>query len=114
MIQFTAPGVRKQQYSEFLKTDFWKSLSRQCLQRDKFRCRECFGKTHLQAHHKFYRPNWFDTELDDLITLCVGCHRREHGINKHHPIMLSKKAKHYRKWLKRRKSFTRKMRRRRY
>lgn len=69
-------------YREFLKTKFWKSLSRQCLIRDNFRCTRCKSKKKLQAHHIIYRKSWFDTLLEDLETLCKRCHKTQHNSHK--------------------------------
>lgn len=65
-------------YREFLETDFWQSLSLAARARDK-RCVKCKSKDRLQAHHKRYPDNWFDTTLEDLETLCRKCHAKKHG-----------------------------------
>ena len=36
----------------------------------------------MQAHHVRYPDDWFKTTIEDLITLCRGCHRIEHGLGK--------------------------------
>src|SRR6266446_4313791 len=68
----------KELYSLFLTCDWWKNLSRR-KRRMHPRCERCAGIELLQAHHKFYRDNWFDTQLSDLQTLCRSCHQSEHS-----------------------------------
>lgn len=69
----------KQKYREFLESDFWIELSAE--KRDGVtKCEECGkGNGVLQSHHMFYRKNWYDTKLEDLVVLCRGCHRKRHG-----------------------------------
>lgn len=69
----------KQKYRLFLKTEFWIALSsaKKILNPA---CERCSGLNRVQAHHKFYRPDWFETKIGDLETLCRDCHRKEHGI----------------------------------
>ena len=69
----------KQRYRVFLKSDFWLTLS--AAKKEKSPCCErCGSVEFIQAHHKFYRPKWEQTEIGDLETLCRACHREEHGI----------------------------------
>jgi 5-methylcytosine-specific restriction endonuclease McrA len=74
---------RQKAYSEFLKTDFWKNLRDQAVERDK-QCRHCgnTSKPLFEVHHMIYRTSWYDTRLDDLQTLCKPCHRSTHGLVK--------------------------------
>lgn len=71
----------RQKYRQFLKSDFWIKLSKRKKNLDK-KCSECGSVENLQAHHKFYRKDWFDTRIDDLVVLCRQCHESEHGIVK--------------------------------
>ncbi len=70
----------RERYQEFLRTPFWKDLSQRKIA-SVGKCEECGFHLHLQAHHRFYRKNWFDTQLEDLQVLCRTCHRIEHGKN---------------------------------
>lgn len=66
-------------YRKFLRSDFWKEMS--AAKRESVgRCEKCRSKDNLQAHHKFYRADWYETQLDDLSVLCRSCHRKEHGL----------------------------------
>ena len=72
---------RRKAYREFLKTEFWINISK--FKRSQVgMCESCGSPEHLQCHHKFYRENWFDTRLEDLVVLCRSCHRKEHGITR--------------------------------
>lgn len=70
---------RKQQYWQFLKSDFWLKLSAEKRALNPA-CEWCGSVEALQAHHKFYRESWYNTELPDLETLCRRCHKKEHGV----------------------------------
>ena len=76
----------KKQYQKFLASPFWKDIRAKALKRDKNTCRECGRTERLQVHHKKYRPDWYKTQLRDLITLCNNCHRFSHGLWVHLPI----------------------------
>lgn len=78
-----APGLERaarcvgyDSYADYLLSPHWRELRHCALERDGHRCR-C-GHTHgLVVHHVRYRLG--REELDDLVTLCHGCHRKEHG-----------------------------------
>lgn len=75
-------ATTKELYAMFLESDFWKALSFACRSAAKFKCTRCRKKAQCQAHHTFYRENWFDTLLSDLECVCRECHEKEHGIRK--------------------------------
>ncbi|GAB4036699.1 HNH endonuclease [Spirosoma jeollabukense] len=61
----------------------WHEFSKQVKYRDDFKCLKCHRnelETTLQVHHKHYIPKRLPWEyaLSDCITLCKGCHAREH------------------------------------
>lgn len=92
-------GGSKEDYKAFLLTPFWLAIREQKLILNP-RCERCSSGQHLQCHHKWYRDRWEDTELMDLETLCKGCHRKEHGIDKpaFTPKPTSKKSKSNKWW----------------
>lgn len=96
---------RQLAYAEFLKSDFWKDLSRKCKDRDGNQCVQCRSQKTLNAHHLHYdRPSWYDTQLVDLITLCHWCHQSEHGIKvrkKSVRVIRPKQKRSRGKWLPR-------------
>jgi hypothetical protein len=55
-------------------------LRRQAMERDRFRCRAagCSGTRFLSVHHLVPREKGGSHELENLITLCGGCHRAAH------------------------------------
>ena len=63
----------------------WYSFCVSIKQRDGNRCTHCHrasSEVTLQVHHEIYVPNkapW-EYSLSDCITLCKGCHAREHGL----------------------------------
>lgn len=67
------------------RNEQWYKFSKEVQHRDKKKCTKC-GRTHLnvilQTHHKFYKPGYkpWEYELSDCVTLCKGCHAREHKI----------------------------------
>ena len=69
----------KREYSKFLRSNFWRSLSSQKRQLVGS-CERCGSREVLQAHHKIYRGSWFDTRLEDLEVLCRRCHRKHHRV----------------------------------
>jgi len=102
-------------YQYFLQSPGWLGLRLKCFERDGHRCQGCGTNERLQAHHRFYRQRWEDTELDDLVTLCKGCHEALHQNPRQFSNFVGRlkryenravrekrkrKAKYYRKWLK--------------
>ena len=64
-------------YLEKLRDPRWQKKRLEILQRDEFKCRECGDtSTELHVHHLKYRKskNPWDSENDELITLCKNCH----------------------------------------
>lgn len=63
----------------------WNDFSQTIQKRDDFKCLKCGrgnNETILQTHHNIYRKGLelWDYPYSDCITLCKGCHAREHGI----------------------------------
>jgi hypothetical protein len=63
----------------------WVKFSKKVVARDNNKCVKCnrtSPEVVLQAHHEVYttnKPPW-ESALSDCITLCKGCHAREHGL----------------------------------
>ncbi len=62
-----------------LHGDPYRELHRQVLKRDSWRCQWCGARKNLQVHHLQFRSWSGDDAEENLITLCVDCHRRVHG-----------------------------------
>lgn len=64
-------------YSDKLKDPRWQKKRLQVLDRDDFKCTLCGDKKEtLHVHHKSYHKsgNPWDTELENLSSLCATCH----------------------------------------
>jgi 5-methylcytosine-specific restriction endonuclease McrA len=53
-------------------------LRRRVLDRDGWRCQVCGSTAELHVHHLRFRSRLGSDTLDNLIVLCVGCHRIQH------------------------------------
>lgn len=68
-------------YEEYLRSEYWKSLREEILEKDHHRCVVCGRKENLNVHHLTYdhlgdrEAEWFD-----LVTLCRDCHQRAHEL----------------------------------
>jgi 5-methylcytosine-specific restriction endonuclease McrA len=56
-------------------------LRTRTLQRDGWKCQCCGSSINLQVHHLKFRGRLGSDVLDNLITLCVDCHSKEHHEN---------------------------------
>lgn len=71
----------RKSYKLFLKGNYWKETSAMILKRDNYSCVKCGSKKRLQVHHKTYEHHLDEkNNLQDLITLCHKCHKKEHGL----------------------------------
>jgi hypothetical protein len=66
------------EYNEYMCSAVWDETRAMQLQRDRYQCRNCHSRQHLQVHHWYY---WRDgvsilgkETSDDLVTLCEDCH----------------------------------------
>lgn len=69
-------------YAEKLKDPRWQRKRLEIFMRDGWTCCECGdSKSELQLHHKKYIKGREPWEYADhyFKTLCVNCHKREHG-----------------------------------
>ncbi len=67
-------------YDEYLKTDYWKTVSAAVKRRAGHRCQVCNSPHDLAAHHRTYEHRGSELAyLDDLIALCRRCHSIFHG-----------------------------------
>lgn len=71
-------------YEDYIKSDHWKNLRLQALNRDEA-CVCCRSKTSLEVHHMRYR-RLFDVRTDDLVTVCEFCHRQVHLLLNMKPV----------------------------
>ena len=62
-----------------LDREAYKTLHRQILERDGWRCQNCGSRHNLQVHHKQFRSRQGDDRESNLITLCATCHANSHA-----------------------------------
>jgi 5-methylcytosine-specific restriction endonuclease McrA len=55
----------------------WKSIRRQALERDGYRCTQCGEATRIQVHHVVPYRYSQSHAIENLVTLCRPCHSRE-------------------------------------
>ena len=83
MLQKTIHTNKK--FRKFYRNKDWIKFSKRIKDRDKNKCMRCDRTSKeviLQVHHNIYYENkkpW-EYSLSDCITLCKGCHAREHNI----------------------------------
>jgi 5-methylcytosine-specific restriction endonuclease McrA len=65
-------------YRDYLRTPEWRAVRERALMRDGHRCRLCNAPDNLNVHHRTYARRG-DESLEDLTTLCRGCHEHFHG-----------------------------------
>jgi 5-methylcytosine-specific restriction endonuclease McrA len=56
------------------------AMRQQVLERDGWRCQGCGRRENLQMHHVDLRSRGGVDNEANLITLCVACHARVHGV----------------------------------
>lgn len=69
----------KRRYHKYLKSDQWKMMAVGIKQIRGNKCEKCGSGNNLQVHHKHYM-NIYKEKLKDLLVLCGGCHKKEHGL----------------------------------
>lgn len=69
----------RQYYKDYLLTEMWKELKKQCLEASNFRCEFC-GMKATTAHHVVYPKNYSHDVIDNLVSVCDRCHGLTHGI----------------------------------
>lgn len=80
---FYVDGVKNKilelQYSDFLRTPYWKSIAQYIKERDGQRCAMCGSVQSLQVHHLSYDNHGDELHhLEDLICVCSDCHNKLH------------------------------------
>jgi 5-methylcytosine-specific restriction endonuclease McrA len=61
-----------------LDLDSYKELCQQVMNRDGWKCQVCGSRNNLQVHHKQPRSRQGSDRDSNLITLCAGCHEKQH------------------------------------
>ena len=64
-------------YNDYLASEEWRIKRFTVLERDGFLCQKCLVRHATQVHHLSY-DRVGDEALDDLVSLCGGCHTKIH------------------------------------
>lgn len=70
-------GEKPSTYQDYLKTDHWKRVRQEAVERAGNRCQLCNKPGTLHVHHRTYE-NIGDERPNDLIALCGYCHAKFH------------------------------------
>lgn len=72
--------MNKEEYQKALENSKWKRKRNYIKKRDGYKCTKCGEKESLHVHHTYYLVGKMPWEVpnDCLITLCSGCHEKEH------------------------------------
>ncbi len=62
-----------------INPDDWNERRDYVIDRDNGRCVKCGSQKALEAHHVVERKKDLNHSVDNLITLCISCHHKEHG-----------------------------------
>jgi 5-methylcytosine-specific restriction endonuclease McrA len=71
--------LRQKQPRFVLNQEDYDQLKERVLNRDGWKCQCCGTSANLQVHHLVRRSQLGPDALENLMTLCAGCHRREHN-----------------------------------
>ncbi len=70
--------LRQKQPRLRLDREEYEALRKRVLTRDGWRCQSCGSQSDLHVHHVKPRGQLGHDALENLITLCAHCHRRQH------------------------------------
>jgi 5-methylcytosine-specific restriction endonuclease McrA len=70
--------LRQRQPRLRLDREEYEALRRRVMERDGWRCQSCGSQRDLHVHHMKPRSQLGHDALENLITLCASCHRRQH------------------------------------
>jgi len=75
-------SIKDMEYGTFLKTLYWKSISKQVKDSSGRKCRLCSSKENLVVHHNTYKnhgkEHFNHVQNHDLVCLCSRCHNLYH------------------------------------
>lgn len=76
--------ILSMEYSQFLKTPYWKAIADHTKYKAKYTCVFCDSKQNLVTHHKTYKHHGEEIfYLNDLVVLCDSCHHKHHKHEDH-------------------------------
>ncbi len=73
-------AIKEMDYSDFLKTCYWKAIANRKRYEAKYSCELCPSKIDICVHHKTYEHHGLEHRYYkiDLICLCRKCHEKHH------------------------------------
>jgi 5-methylcytosine-specific restriction endonuclease McrA len=75
--------LRAMPYTHFLRTEYWATVRRAVLSRQRGRCVVCGTTRRVQVHHRTYLHHGAEhAHLADLVGLCGDCHTIYHRAGK--------------------------------
>ena len=77
-------------YAQYINGPAWQIKRKERLVFDNFKCSRCGDTERLQVHHATYERMGAE-RVEDLLTLCEPCHKREHGRDPGLPTVVSDK-----------------------
>ena len=84
---FRFPSIRRHSRSrtrtlpdgrEVLRGAAYERRRHEVLERDDYTCVHCGSEYFVEVHHKQKRSILRDDRMDNLVTLCISCHSKEH------------------------------------
>ncbi len=72
--------IDRDTYMEYLKSDKWKEISKECKNLANNKCIRCGSEDELEIHHITYK-NIYNEEQNDIECLCHLCHTTIHRLN---------------------------------
>lgn len=71
--------IKDMDYSEFLKTPYWKAVAHHVRYRAKFRCQICNNDGDLHVHHRNYSIHGSEhRNIHEMTCVCRDCHQLHH------------------------------------
>jgi hypothetical protein len=75
LVEFV-PQIRSTDYENYILSDEWREKRKNRIKIDGGKCQSCGGPAQ-QVHHLTY-ARFKNEVMDDLISLCMNCHDRQH------------------------------------
>ena len=63
-----------------LEPELYERVRERVLRRDGWRCQACGSRLNLEVHHQEFRSHGGEDAEQNLITVCIECHGRYHGL----------------------------------
>lgn len=76
----TARDERYQKYQRYLSSPEWMKIRSEAIKHWGSKCVLCCSISGLQGHHRTY-VNLYNETVDDIVPLCIKCHKKHHSKN---------------------------------